>query len=83
MLLENIKNVKDIDNIVEKIVEELAKPTMTGGHLLHVSTSIGIARFPQDGDDSVSLLKHADISMYRAKAQGPGKFEYFNPDDAQ
>lgn len=79
MLLENIKNVKDIDNIVEKIVEELAKPTMTGGHLLHVSTSIGIARFPQDGDDSVSLLKHADISMYRAKAQGPGKFEYFNP----
>ena len=79
MLLENIKDVEDIDNIVEKIVEELAKPTMTGGHLLHVSTSIGIARFPQDGDDSVSLLKHADISMYRAKAQGPGKFEYFNP----
>ena len=79
MLLENIKDVEDIDNIVEKIVEEPAKPTMTGGHLLHVSTSIGIARFPQDGDDSVSLLKHADISMYRAKAQGPGKFEYFNP----
>jgi diguanylate cyclase (GGDEF)-like protein len=79
MLLENIKNVKDINNIVEKIVEELAKPTMTGGHLLHVSTSIGIARFPQDGDDSLSLLKHADISMYRAKAKGPGKFEYFNP----
>lgn len=79
MLLENIKDVEDIDNIVEKIVEELAKPTMTGGHLLRVSTSIGIARFPQDGDDSVSLLKHADISMYRAKAQGPGKFEYFNP----
>ncbi len=79
MLLENIQKDQQIDAVVSKILFELAKPTVVGGHLLHVTTSIGIARFPQDGVDSVSLLKHADISMYQAKAEGVGQFSYFNP----
>lgn len=79
ILLEDVKNLKDIDNITEKIITELAKPTMVSSHRLHVTASIGIARFPQDGRDSQSLLKHADISMYHAKEQGIGKSCYFNP----
>lgn len=79
ILLENIHKDQEIDTVVSKILFELAKPTVVGGHLLHVTTSIGIARFPQDGADSVSLLKHADISMYQAKAEGVGQFSYFNP----
>ena len=78
MLLEDIKSTEDIDIIVEKIITELAKPTIVSGHRLHVSTSVGIARFPQNGKDCQSLLKHADISMYHAKEQGVGKYCYFN-----
>lgn len=78
MVLENIQQVEDIETIVSKIIKELCQPSKVSGHLLHVSTSIGIARFPQDGEDSLSLLKHADISMYQAKANGPGHYRYFN-----
>jgi len=79
MLLEDVKSKKDIDITVEKIIMELSKPTMVSGHRLHVTTSVGIARFPLDGKDCQSLLKHADISMYHAKEQGIGKSCYFNP----
>lgn len=78
MLLEDVNKKEDIDTIVEKIIMELAEPTIVSGHRLHVSSSVGIARYPQDGESCQSLLKHADISMYHAKEQGIGKSCYFD-----
>ena len=78
MLLEDVNKKEDIDAIVEKIIMELAEPTIVSGHRLHVSSSVGIARYPQDGENCQSLLKHADISMYHAKGQGIGKSCYFD-----
>jgi diguanylate cyclase (GGDEF)-like protein len=78
ILLENIDQAEDIQFVIDKIIDGLIMPTLVAGHQLHVSTSIGIARFPQDGEDSLSLLKHADLSMYHAKADGIGQFRYFN-----
>ncbi|MFT5813104.1 MAG: diguanylate cyclase (GGDEF)-like protein, partial [Psychroserpens sp.] len=77
ILIDNVGQALDVEHIIEKIIVELEQPMMVEDHLLHVSTSIGIAFFPKDGKDSLSLLKHADISMYKAKAKGPGKYEYF------
>jgi diguanylate cyclase (GGDEF)-like protein len=77
ILLENVEGVLHIEHIIEKIIVELCRPMVVEDHLLHVSTSIGVARFPKDGKDSLSLLKHADISMYKAKEKGLGKHEYF------
>lgn len=78
ILLEDIKHVEDIEFISQKIISELGEPTDMQGHLLHISTSIGVARFPQDGEDGIGLLKHADIAMYEAKNQGPGQVCFFN-----
>lgn len=80
ILLESIEHTDDIESVVNKIIKELSQPTIIAGHPLQVSTSIGIARFPQDGEDSLSLLKHADLSMFHAKAKGPGQFQYFKPE---
>ena len=77
ILLENVEGVFHIEHIIKKIILELCRPMVVEDHLLHVSTSIGVARFPKDGKDSLSLLKHADISMYKAKEKGLGKHEYF------
>jgi diguanylate cyclase (GGDEF)-like protein len=77
ILIENVEQALDVEHIIEKIILELDRPMMVGDHLLHISTSIGVAFFPKDGKDSLSLLKHADMSMYKAKAKGPGKYEYF------
>ena len=51
-----------------------------------ISTSIGIALFPQDGQDPDTLLQHAELALYRAKAQGRGQYRFFEPamdDEAQ
>lgn len=78
ILLEDIRHVEDIKVVSQKIISELGEPTDMQGHLLHISTSIGVARFPQDGEDGIGLLKHADIAMYEAKNQGPGQVCFFN-----
>jgi diguanylate cyclase (GGDEF)-like protein len=78
VVLENIQKIEDVESFVRKIMNELSNPIHLDNHLLHVSTSIGITRYPKDGTDSVSLIKHADISMYQAKVQGPGHYRYFN-----
>lgn len=80
ILLEDIDREESAERLSEKIQAELQKPILVEGHLLHVSTSIGVARFPQHGLDAETLLRHADMSMYHAKGQAPGKIAYFNTD---
>jgi len=80
MVLEDVHQAEDAEKAARKVTAELSKPFFVGDHLLQVSTSIGIACFPQDGDDGMTLMKHADISMYQAKAQGAGEFRFFSPD---
>jgi len=78
LLLDNIKQPEDIQFVVDKIINVLSSSNIIGNHSLFVSTSIGIACYPKDGKNSDDLLKHADASMYRAKAEGPGNFRYFD-----
>lgn len=77
ILLEHLHSKDDIVPLAEQILFSLSEPIEISGNQLHVSTSIGIARFPDDGKDSAALLKHADISMYRAKEQGPSQYCFF------
>jgi len=80
VLLEHIEHEADIHSVAKKIITALSVPIVIQGHQLHVSTCIGIATYPDDGEDTVTLLKHADISMYKAKERGPGHYCFFNRD---
>jgi diguanylate cyclase (GGDEF)-like protein/PAS domain S-box-containing protein len=60
-----------------KILESLRRPMECGGHELYVRTSIGICVWPTDGEDPGTLIRNADIAMYRAKAQGRNRFEFY------
>jgi diguanylate cyclase (GGDEF)-like protein len=53
------------------------EPFIIGGNRLHLSASIGICRAPQDGKDVETLVRNADIAMYRAKAAGRNRYEYY------
>jgi diguanylate cyclase (GGDEF)-like protein len=80
ILLEHLHNKEDIVPLAEQIIYTLNEPIELSGNQLHVSTSIGIARFPDDGKDSSTLLKHADVAMYKAKEQGLSQYCFFEQD---
>jgi len=77
ILLEYVEDKDNIEKIAQKIIHDITQPFMVGGHQLHVSASIGVARYPQDGIDAANLLVHADTSMYKAKELGPGNCYFF------
>lgn len=77
ILIENPQDISSVDALAKDIIAALSLPLIVAGHQLHISTSIGIACFPKDGDDASSLLKHADTSMYKAKEIGLGQFRFF------
>lgn len=78
ILLEDVRHENDIHTVAKKIIAQLTQPLDIDGHQLHISTCIGVAAYPSDGDDAVTLLKHADISMYKAKDRGPGHYCFFD-----
>ena len=77
VLLPRIGGSADAGRIAKKIIECLVDPISCNGHELHITTSIGISIYPYDGTDAETLIKHADISMYRAKELGRNKAVYY------
>ncbi len=81
VILPEISNKLRIEMVAEHIIHELSRPFQFNQNQSahHISTSIGIAVYPEDGTDMESLMKHADQAMYAAKQQGRGRFCYFTP----
>jgi diguanylate cyclase (GGDEF)-like protein/PAS domain S-box-containing protein len=61
--------------IAGKVLAEMQKPFQLDGEQLHVTTSVGIAHFPEDGDNAEALLRNADSAMYRAKQLGKNAYQ--------
>jgi diguanylate cyclase (GGDEF)-like protein len=79
VLVENRDNLNDISACARRLVADLSKPYVLAKKDCHVTLSIGISMFPSDGSDSQTLLKAADVAMYRAKALGRNNFQYYLP----
>lgn len=77
VLIENSKSIQNIKKVVEKIQKAMKESLVLNGVNYNMSVSIGISTFPQDGEDSKTLLKNADIAMYRAKDDGQNKYRFF------
>lgn len=77
VLLPRIASASDAGRIGNKIIESLTEPATCNGHDLHITTSVGISIYPFDGTDAETLVRNADISMYRAKELGRNKAVYY------
>lgn len=78
ILLSEIRRSEDAANVAARILESLSEPLHLADHEVIVTTSIGISVFPQDGQDTETLLKRADMAMYFAKRTGRNAFQYFS-----
>jgi diguanylate cyclase (GGDEF)-like protein len=65
--------------LARRIIDSLSSVFDLDGQSVHISTSVGVAVAPFDGDDAMSLLRSADLAMYRAKSDGRGTLRYFEP----
>ena len=66
-------------SLAERLIEALGRPFQLGAHQVTVGTSVGIALDTRRGADAETLLKSADMALYRAKADGRGTYRFFEP----
>jgi diguanylate cyclase len=77
LLLQNTDNNRDVALIAEKVIQSISQPTSIKGFDVVVGCSIGIAIYPQAGRDAETLLKHADMAMYKAKQDAESNYRFF------
>jgi diguanylate cyclase (GGDEF)-like protein/PAS domain S-box-containing protein len=80
VLADQRKSADAISDIAKKIQAVVAEPVHLDGHDLTVTSSIGIANYPDDGVDGDTLLANADAAMYRAKEVGRANFQFYTPE---
>jgi diguanylate cyclase (GGDEF)-like protein len=70
----------EAEALSKRILEVLSAPFDLAGHQASIGTSIGIALAPMDGKDPDSLMKSADLALYRSKSEGRGTYRFFEPE---
>jgi len=79
VVLAYVDDPEDAGTLADALLEVVREPFMAGGHELRVSTSIGIAIYPGNGDNQHDLLTNADAAMYHAKGLGRNAYSFFEP----
>jgi len=77
VVVADITGSEDVDALVGTLKESFRKPFSVNGHVLHLTTSIGISLFPSDGTEPDHLLRNADTAMYHAKELGRNTAQFF------
>ncbi len=80
VILPGLTGPEGSSQVAERILKTFAPPYILNGQEVFVTTSIGIAIFPTDSDNSGTLLQHADAAMYQAKHKGKSAYAHFAPE---
>ncbi|HEY9050757.1 MAG TPA: GGDEF domain-containing protein, partial [Gammaproteobacteria bacterium] len=78
VLLDDIAHATDVETLAQKIISVLTEAFVLDDSVFHVTASIGISMFPHDGEDTSTLLRNADMAMYRAKDGGRNGYEFYS-----
>jgi diguanylate cyclase (GGDEF)-like protein/PAS domain S-box-containing protein len=79
VLLSEVEHSEDAAITARRMLHAVAEVHPVGQHDLHITTSIGLSVFPDDGLDAETLIKNADTAMYQAKENGRQSFQFFKP----
>jgi diguanylate cyclase (GGDEF)-like protein/PAS domain S-box-containing protein len=80
VLLWEVRHAEDAAITASNILDALRKPYHINGHVLHITASIGIVTYPDDGTDVETLMTKADLAMYGAKEAGRDGYQFFKPE---
>jgi diguanylate cyclase (GGDEF)-like protein/PAS domain S-box-containing protein len=80
LILEDIESAQNVGAICEKLLTAFLVPIYAGPHSLHVSISIGVAVYPEDGIGPEDLQRNAESAMYNAKSDGRGCYRFYSAD---
>lgn len=82
-IFPNIDYPEGLARVLKKIIKSFEPAVIANDHLLHVSASIGVCIYPNDGEDLATLMRKADTAMYQAKKLGRDNFQFFSPEMEQ
>lgn len=80
ILLPEVAHARDACVSADRILTALRTPHHIDGHDLHVTASIGIVTYPEDGGEAQTLMRNADSAMYYAKDSGRDNYQFFKPE---
>lgn len=78
ILVESLSDSNEIASVAEKVIANFKTPIYVQDHELFTTVSIGISLFPENGQDATTLVKNADVAMYRAKEQGRDCYQFYS-----
>ena len=79
IIINDVKDDMDVMHVADSILKSLNQRTQLQGRDIHVTTSIGISVYPDDGEEVGELMKRADMAMYHAKELGKNNFQFYEP----
>ena len=77
IIIEQIKKVQNVSTVANKLLNIFAQPFRVNEQELHLSVSLGISLYPNDGQETETLIRNADTAMYRAKEEGRNNFQFY------
>lgn len=80
ILIENVRNLAELELVVGKYLANFQAPFVCGEHHISITASMGVAMYPKDGADCVTLLQHADLAVYAAKDKGRNTCCFYDPE---
>ncbi len=80
VLLSEMEKAEDAAIAASRMLQAVAEPHGVAQHELHVTTSIGLSVYPDDGLDAETLIRNADTAMYQAKENGRQSYQFFTPE---
>lgn len=77
ILIEELGKTELAESVANKVIEAMSKPFTIHSQEIYLGASIGLSIFPDDGDNTEDLIKHADAAMYRAKEHGRNNYQFY------
>ncbi|MES9956408.1 MAG: EAL domain-containing protein [Sedimenticola sp.] len=80
LLVEEVTDTQDVSHVAGKILSSFEEPFQIEEHKLHLTPTIGISQYPDDGTDVTALVKNADTAMHRGKQRGKNRYCFYTVD---